>query len=191
MTFMRNTNLYLQTALALCFSFFVYDNAHADKPILISTELSPSAKGPQQTFQIENTSKEPVNLTLRGTVAQNCSVSFDTASYTVDLVNGEADSTVATVTEICNDADGYSISLSSANSGVLQNDDNAGDQKAYTISYGSGISGQSLSKSRSVSYSSYTAGNAVPLRMDLSAHGAGVLAAGTWSDTVTISIAAL
>lgn len=131
------------------------------------------------------------DLTLTGTVAQDCSVSLDTASYTVDLVSGESDSTVATITEICNDADGYTISFSSANSGVLQNDDNAGEQKAYTISYGTGISGQSLSQARSVSYSTYTAGNSVPLRMDLSAHGAGVLAAGTWSDTVTVSIAAL
>lgn len=131
------------------------------------------------------------DLTLTGSVAQDCSVSLDTASYTVDLLNGESDSTVATVTEVCNDADGYSISFSSANSGILQNDDNASEQKGYTISYGNGISSQSLSQTRSVSYSTYTAGNSVPLRMNLSAHGTGVLAAGTWSDTVTVSISAL
>lgn len=133
------------------------------------------------------------DLTLTGTVDQDCSVALNTSSYSVDLLNGEADSTVATVTETCNDADGFVVSFSSANSGVLQNDDDANEQKAYTISYGSGsgsIDTQSLSSTQSIAYSTYTAGNAVPLRMNLNAHTVGVLAAGTWSDVVTVSIAA-
>lgn len=133
------------------------------------------------------------DLTLTGTVQQDCSVALDTSSYTVNLVAGESDSTIATVTEVCNDSDGYVISFSSANSGILQNDDNAGEQKNYSISYNTGvgsIDSQSLSESRSVSYSTFTANNPVALRMNLAAHGAGVLAAGTWSDTITVSIAA-
>lgn len=131
------------------------------------------------------------DITLSGTVAQDCSVALSSANYTVDLLNGENDSTVATVTETCNDADGYVISFSSANSGVMQNDDNASEQKAYTVSYGTGIVAQSLSQAQSSSYSSFTAGNAVPLKLNLAAHTSGVLAAGTWSDTITVSIAAV
>jgi len=133
------------------------------------------------------------DLTITGTVDEDCSVSLDTSSKTIDIQSGEVDSTMANVTEICNDADGFSISFSSANSGVLQNDDNAGEQKSYTISYGSGASSfdsQSLTQSRSVSYNTFTAGHTVPLRLNLASHSGGVLAAGTWSDVITVSIAA-
>ena len=133
------------------------------------------------------------DLTLTGSVEQDCSVSLDTASYTIDLINGEADSSVATVTEVCNDADGYVISFSSFNGGFMQNDDNADEKKNYSISYGSGtgsIDGESLSESQSVAYNTFTASNPVALRMTLPSHGTGVLAAGTWSDTITVSIAA-
>lgn len=131
------------------------------------------------------------DITLSGSVAQDCSVSLSSANYTVDLLAGENNSTVATVTETCNDSDGFVISFSSANSGVLQNDDNPGEQKAYTISYGAGISSQSLAQDKSTSYSTFTSGNSVPLQMNLDAHTVGVLAAGTWSDTITVSIAAI
>ena len=136
---------------------------------------------------------DSADLTLTGTVEQDCGISLDASSYTVDLVNGEADSTVATVTESCNDADGFIVSFSSSNGGYLQNDDNADQQKNYTISYGSGagsIDQQSLSEDRSITYSTFTASNSVPLKMDLAEHGSGVLAAGTWSDVITVSIAA-
>lgn len=62
---MNNRNHYLHIALALCLSFFFYDNAHAYKLIPISTELSPSGKGSRQTFRIENTSKEPIAVELK------------------------------------------------------------------------------------------------------------------------------
>lgn len=131
------------------------------------------------------------DITLSGSVDQDCSVALNSSNYTVNLLGGEADSAVATVTETCNDSDGYEISFSSANAGVLQNDDNASEQKPYTVSYGTGIVAQRLSESKSVAYSTYTAGNDVALRMNLDAHTSGVLAAGTWSDTITISIAAI
>jgi len=134
------------------------------------------------------------DITLTGTVDQDCSVSLDASSYTLNLVAGESDSTVANVTEVCNDADGYTIAFSSANSGVLQNDDNPGQQKNYSISYGTGsgsIDSEGLDQGRSVNYASFTAGNSVPLRLNLSAHTGGVLAAGNWSDTITVSIASL
>lgn len=136
---------------------------------------------------------ESAELTLTGLVEQDCSVSLDTTSYTVDLLNGENDSIVATVTEICNDANGYTISFYSLNNGTLRNNDDVNETKAYTVSYGSGISGfgyLSLSTSRSVSYDTYTAGNSVSLKFNLPAHNSGVLAAGIWSDTIVISISA-
>lgn len=129
------------------------------------------------------------DLQLTSEVDSDCSVALDARSYTVDLTNGEADSTVATVTETCNDANGYIISFSSANGGVLENDQDASEQKAYTASYGT-FSNQSLASAQSVTYNSYTAGNSLPLRINLDAHGASVLAAGVWSDTITVSIAA-
>ena len=133
------------------------------------------------------------DITLSGSVDQDCSVSLAANSFPINLQNGETDTTVANVTEVCNDADGYVVSFSSSNSGVLQNDDNANEQKSYTISYGSGsgsIEDQGLTQSRSRSYSTYTSGNSVPLKFDLPAHSTGVLAAGNWSDTITVSIAA-
>lgn len=144
-------------------------------------------------FAVNADAVSSADLTITGSVEQDCSVAINTTSFTVDLVAGEDDSTVATVTESCNDADGYDISFSSSNSGVLQNDDNANEQKAYSISYGTGagsIDSQSLSADRTLTYSTYTANNPVPLRINLDAHGAGVLASGTWSDTITVSIAA-
>lgn len=131
------------------------------------------------------------DITLSGSVDQDCSVALNSSNYTVNLLSGESDSTVATVTETCNDSDGYQISFSSANAGVLQNDDDASEQKSYSISYGTDLNYARLLESKSVSYNTYTAGNAVPLRMNLDAHTSGVLAAGTWSDTITVSIAAI
>ncbi len=156
-----NKNLVLAVPTVLAFvSFNTFADAGATQDIVLSTD-----------------------------VASVCTIEANSLTYSPDLTTGEDGTTIATITEICNDADGYTVTFTSANSGKLQNDDVPGEEKDYEITYGS-IDEKKLNRARTESYNSGTASNAVLLKLDLAADS-GVIAAGTWSDTITATVAVI
>ena len=124
------------------------------------------------------------SVKLQGNVALNCSVAVTDLNQTLNLVGGESARQVGTVVENCNSGTGYSISLSSANGGLLKNSSNA------TVSYQVAYDGQggSLGSTMSVTRSTAQFAKSVPLAVSLSANTNAI--AGSYSDTVTITIAA-
>jgi spore coat protein U-like protein len=73
-------------------------------------------------------------LFLKGNVPVNCGITVapTAKATTLDLIAGEVGANVGSVTETCNNVNGYTISLSSANGGRLVN----GSLNApYTIKY--------------------------------------------------------
>ena len=78
-------------------------------------------------------------LSLSGTVDAACSISVapTAAASSLDLVTGENDTQVATVSESCNDADGYTVAVETdsfgAGSAALQGPDSY--QATFSIKY--------------------------------------------------------
>lgn len=139
------------------------------------------------TLNVFAVAGETQTIVLSTDVASVCTIESSVSSFEPNLVDGEDETTIATITEICNDADGYTVTFSSANSGNLQNSDVAAEQKEYKISYND-IDEKKLNNDKTTTYSESTASNAVALKMHLD-ENSGVLAAGTWSDTITATVA--
>jgi hypothetical protein len=129
---------------------------------------------------------ESQTIVLSTDVASSCTIESSSSSFSPNLVAGESSTTIATITEVCNDMDGFTVTFSSANGGLLQNSDVAAQKKAYQIDYAD-VSGQ-LGADRVQTYGTGTESNVVPLKMSLAAN-TGVLASGTWSDTITATVA--
>ncbi len=82
------------------------------------------------------------NLTLRGTVADNTSITVTPASgyNSLDIAEGETDKVVATVNERSNNREGYTVTLRSQNAGTgsqasLKGTGGNVDQANYTMEY--------------------------------------------------------
>lgn len=139
------------------------------------------------TLNVFAAAGETQTIVLSTDVASVCTIESSVSSFEPNMVDGEDDTTVATITEICNDFDGYTVTFSSANGGKLQNSDVAGEQKDYKISYND-IDEEKLDSDRTTTYDSETESNDVELKMHLD-ENSGILAAGTWSDTITATVA--
>ncbi len=126
------------------------------------------------------------DIALSTVVDSECTIETSTSSFSPNLSTGESSTLIASITEICNDSNGYTVTFSSANNGELQHAGTSAKQD-YKISYGS-INNKQLNNSKSSSYSGGTLLNAVALTMNLDAIS-GVIAAGTWSDTITVTVA--
>lgn len=72
-------------------------------------------------FCVNTFAAQTGTLVLKGSVAVDCGIVVNTTANatTLDLINGEVGDTVANVTETCNNANGYTISLSSLNGSKL------------------------------------------------------------------------
>ena len=121
---------------------------------------------------------------LQGTVALNCTVAVTDLNQSLNLVSGESARQVGEVKETCNSGTGYSISISSANGGVLKNE-NSGSVR-YQVAY----DGQAnyLTTALAVPRATAQFGKTIPLTVSLD--GSANAIAGSYSDTVTITIAA-
>ena len=124
------------------------------------------------------------SVKLQGSVALNCSVEVNDLKQALNLVGGESARQVGTVVETCNSGTGYSISISSANGGTLKNENNG------SVSYRVGYDGQNneLTTAMSVPRATAQFGKNVPLTVSL--NGSDKAIAGSYSDTLTITIAA-
>lgn len=125
-------------------------------------------------------------IKLSGTVATACTVAVTDASQSLDITDGETNKTVGTVVENCNSGTGYTISISSANSGSLKSTSNGASPISYQVSYDGSTS--ALSSALQVTRSSAQFAKSVSVGVTVPANSTAV--AGSYSDTLTISIAA-
>jgi len=122
-------------------------------------------------------------ITIRGHVPPACSVSVDTDSTTLNLIAGQSQAPVATVTEQCNAAAGYSVTVTSANGGQLRQGNRG---VGYTLSYDDAARGQGggLTATRAAT------GASVQRVLYASVPATPTLPAGQYEDVVTVSISA-
>jgi spore coat protein U-like protein len=130
-------------------------------------------------------------LTLTGVVDVRYEISLSNSSATVDIINGESSKLVATATEVSNNLSGYKISMKSAYGSNLRHSADASKQVAYTVTY-DGSSPYSLTTSdQVVKPASALAGLTTDTsEIRVSFPGQPNAAAGTYSDTITVSISA-
>jgi len=122
---------------------------------------------------------------LKGTVALSCTVAVTDLNQTLNLTGGESNKQVGTVVENCNSGTGYNITVSSSNGGTLTAPGNGTQPINYTASY-DGQSG-SLSGSLVVARQNAQFNKSAALSVTIPANAQAI--AGSYSDTVTITIA--
>lgn len=126
------------------------------------------------------------SIHIGATVATVCTVAVSDSNATLDLVNGQNALTVGSVTEQCNAGNGYTVSVSSANSGTLRSSGTGTNAVAYSLSYDQTTAGKNgaLTTDRAASPQGRQS------NLSVSLPGNAQAAAGQYQDTVTISIAA-
>lgn len=132
-------------------------------------------------------------LTISGIVAviNELEVTPTADAITLNILAGESDKLVASVSERSNNIGGYKIKMSSANGGQLVNGSNSALKTAYKLGYNGGskvtlTTGQTDVKNVTALTALTTVASAV--RVDVTALP--TAAAGTYSDVITVSIVA-
>lgn len=134
----------------------------------------------QQARAADNTG----TLVVRGSVETNCTVSIQDMGAHLDLTRGANNIVVGKVTETCNDPDGYSITFTSQGGGKLTSN---GASVPYTASYDN-VNQQSLGSEMRLSRKNAAFGVVKDLKVSVAAGSDRV--AGSYSDTITVTIAA-
>ena len=151
------------------------------KKIAIATVAAAALMAASNSVQASDSTG---TLKVQGKVAAVCTVDVQDYGVTLDLVKGVDGKAIGEITETCNDADGYTITLASGESGNMV----SGKAKvAYTIDYDS-VSGQSLSKEQSLTRKDAAFGDAYELAINV--EGDFERVAGSYADTITVTIAA-
>ena len=133
------------------------------------------------------------DLDLSGTVATQCDVTV-TATATaanLDLSTAGVSVNVGSVNETCNDPDGYTVTAQSANSSVLSPIGTSTDSVPYTFDYDAttfDLSGGGAVTVTDVNAATGAAGVDRTVTIDFAAPG--FIAADTYTDTLTFTIAA-
>ena len=121
---------------------------------------------------------------LTGTVSVNCTVAVTDLGTSLNLTAGGNNVQVGTVTESCNDGAGYTINVTSANGGKLS----SAAANSQPISYTTLYDGASASGNVVVTRTNANFGKVASLNVTVPAAAQAI--AGTYSDTLTIAIAA-
>jgi hypothetical protein len=134
------------------------------------------------------------NISLSGSVSATCSLTITTATAasSLPITTKVTNTTIATIVEKSNAASGYTVALSSANGWLLKG---SSANLAYTLAYGGTAVDTSVAAGVSTTITSSTATTASAGSskiLAISFDGASsLLPSGDYSDTLTISIAAL
>jgi len=126
------------------------------------------------------------SVQLKGTVPLNCTVSVTDERVELSLTTGESARKVGSVVENCNSGTGYTIAITSANAGVLKSEGAGTTPIAYSIGY-DGQSG-GLINMMQVPRSTAQFNKSTSLTVTVPANNQYI--AGSYADTVTITIAA-
>jgi spore coat protein U-like protein len=124
-------------------------------------------------------------IIIRGTVGAICEVGVVDYGTNLDLVAGEQSRAVGEINETCNDADGYSVSFTSAEGGKMVGPLDA--SSAYRINYDS-VSDHSLAADALLARPEPRWNERHELTVNVD--GQDELPAGEYSDVVTVTIAA-
>ncbi|MGE3260667.1 MAG: fimbrial protein [Bacteriovoracia bacterium] len=133
-------------------------------------------------------------LLLQGSVTAVNDIAVTAVSgvnNSLNIVGGQSNVTVANVAETSNNLLGYKIMMSSANAGELRNASDASKKTTYTVVYGSGSAmtpTTSAAQVKSVSSLTGLTTNSSAVKVNVVAYPSAP--AGTYSDTVTLSIVA-
>jgi hypothetical protein len=134
-------------------------------------------------------------ITVQGTVAVNERITvtpvtgYDSLDLTVNT--GATGTHVATVNERCNSRNGYTVTLASTHSGVLQGTGGNTDTLSYTVTYDTTQFDLSTGTKTVTDANSRTIGAGVNKELNIVYDGASVyLNADTYSDTLTFTLAA-
>lgn len=134
------------------------------------------------------------NLDLSGTVAATCNVTVTPVGGVADslpLGAAQTDLTVASVNETCNDPDGYTLTAQSSQSSVLTPVGTSTDSVPYSFRFGGTVSDLSGGGAVTVTDVNAATGAAgVDKSVQISYANPGFIAADTYTDTITFTIAA-
>ena len=126
------------------------------------------------------------DIKLNGTMGAICVVDVDAKNTDIDMKDGAKKQVVAEIKETCNDHEGYTITFTSANEGVILHRD-SGQSVPYTVSYDSSEAA-SLAKPLDIVRAKEGYGVEHNLVVDMS--GSANRVAGSYGDTITVQIAA-
>jgi spore coat protein U-like protein len=124
-------------------------------------------------------------IIIRGTVGAICVIGVVDYATNLDLVAGENDRAVGQVNETCNNPDGYSVSFSSTEGGMMVGP--LGAQSAYRVNYDT-IADTSLATDAEIVRPDPQWGAQHELTVNVD--GQSELPAGEYQDTVTVTISA-
>lgn len=125
-------------------------------------------------------------IRLGGSVAVNCTVAVTDLGVGLNLVGGESAKQVGTVVENCNSGTGYSITVASAGKGKMTSTGTGTVPVDFTIGY----DGQSkdLASDLVLTRAGAQFAKSVPVTVTIPANAQRI--AGSYSDTLTVTIAA-
>ena len=134
------------------------------------------------------------NLDLSGSVAAACDVAVTPVAGVADnlpLVAAQTNLNVGSVNESCNDPNGYTLTAQSANASALKPVGGSPDTVPYTFTY----AGASLDLSGGGAVTltdtiTPTGASGLDKAVDISYSDPGFIAADTYTDTITFTIAA-
>jgi hypothetical protein len=127
------------------------------------------------------------SIDLQATIDGQCSIDIDEPNYVVDMIAGESNSVIASVSSESNFVDGYTLQGDFDNGGNMKN---GSHQVAVSLKYGStSISDASIFFTNS----GPTLGtpDVADLKLSIAATPALSLVAGSYSEQLTITCAAL
>jgi spore coat protein U-like protein len=125
-------------------------------------------------------------IIIKGSVGEICEIKVVDLGTNLNLVDGEAAARVGEITETCNNPQGYRVAFESANGGFMQGP--LDEQSFYTINYDA-LSDYSLSTSGELVRELPRWNAAYDLTVNVT--GDSELPAGSYADTVKVTIAAL
>ena len=133
------------------------------------------------------------DLDLSGTVSATCDITVTPIAGVADNLpfgSPQSDLVVGSVSETCNDADGYTLSAVSSNSSVLLPLGTSPDSLAYTFRYGGVLVDLTAGSVQVTDASAATGSGGVSKLMHISYPNPGFIAADTYADTIVFTIAA-
>ena len=133
------------------------------------------------------------NLDLQGTVAAVCDilVTADPGASSLNLGAAATDLFVASVNETCNGPIGYTVTVQSANSSSLEPLGSSPDSVPFTFKYDGSAANLSGGGAVTITNANLPTGAAgVDKSVEISYANPGFIAADTYTDTLTFTIAA-
>jgi hypothetical protein len=132
------------------------------------------------------------NLTLSGSVAPKTTIAISVPSATLSKLAtaGAQTESIATLTEVCNKAGGFTVNVTSANLGYLKGGSSSPETINYSLTYGSTTVALTSANALLYSQTTKTSKDGATQALSVSYTGDEARAADTYTDTLTFTITA-